>query len=510
MSSGAESGGVIAAAVLLPVGAAVGAALGAGWLAWKAGSLLVEANRAVDEEIREKKRQLAEAMEHRKRSALAAHSQLVAMCTQLISELDGTRVSSDAADIEEQEKLKAELRALCEKEVPDDVNKIEDMNSFDLMRLDRLISKKKHLLELQFEGGGSEYHGLSLADLMNDIRIAIAAMKIQATKGSDIRAADPVALERAKLNEKLSRVTARVASALGHIYELSKSHYGLPKSAKTWFDSCFNGIDSLIGLMYLPTTGNSEIKKGISRVEETMEQYDTLISDIDYFAAIYRVYADACEALAEKAESIDSFKSARDVENSLHELERRYERAKECREIREKLGSTAYICYAWDQELQALGYKVHKRSEIAEMAKYKPQHAHLGESKLPFYDWDEDDLTQLYSMTDECSLQVIVHDDGSVSMQTISDGDEDGTKMIQEHHCSLLKLLHENLRKNWFIMYDYEETASPEEITTKAEWFGTEEKASTVEEREKIAVRGSRTRRRQRTREQAQTKKQTL
>ncbi len=122
-------------------------------------------------------------------------------------------------------------------------------------------------------------------------------------------------------------------------------------------------------------------------------------------------------------------------------------------------------------------YTVHTRKDIAEMSRHKPQHARLGENKLPFYNWNEDDLTQLYSMTSECSLQVIVHDDGSVTMQAISDADDSTAKAVQSNHCSLLSQLHENLRKNWFVMYDYQEKASPDEVTSAAEWFSSEDSA---------------------------------
>ena len=84
MSSGVEGNGVVAAAVVLPVAAAYGA----GWLAWQGGKLLIEANRAVDRQIAEKKRQLEEAARHRKMAALSAHNQLVDMCSQIITQLE--------------------------------------------------------------------------------------------------------------------------------------------------------------------------------------------------------------------------------------------------------------------------------------------------------------------------------------------------------------------------------------------------------------------------------------
>lgn len=477
MSSEVDSGGIVAAAVMLPVGVA----FGAGWLAWQGGKLLFEANRAVDRQIAEKKRQLEEAAMHRKRSALAAHNQLVDMCTQVLSQIDGNSATASVIDVAELEYLRTELYSICNEHIPDDVMQIESLNSLGFLKLEKMVAKQQYLSSLQLEGNSTSlYRGLSLADLMLDMKIAISAMSIQATTGKDVRSADPIVLERVKLNDKLANVTARTMAALEYVTELS-STYGLSASSSTWFHSCFNGIDEQIGILYMPSTSNTELKKGIKRLEGLLEQYDMLIPTIESnqkkFVALYQVYTDAAKALGEPIASIKSFKSLKALEETLLLLKKRSEKAQECAEIYQKLGPAAYICYAWDQELRSLGYSVHTRKDIAEMSRHKPQHARLGENKLPFYNWNDDDLTQLYSMTSECSLQVIVHDDGSVTMQAISDADDSTAKAVQSNHCSLLSQLHENLRKNWFVMYDYQEKASPDEVTSVAEWFGSEDSA---------------------------------
>lgn len=477
MSSGVDSGGTIAAAVMLPVSVA----FGAGWLAWQGGKLLLEANRAADKRIAEKKQQLEDAAMHRKRSALAAHSQLVDMCTQLIFQIEGNSAAASIIDFASLEQLKAELHDICNESIPDDVMQLESLNSLGFLKLERMIDKQQYLSGLQIEeNSGGLYRGLSLADLMRDMKIAIAAMDIQATDGKDVRAADPIVLERIKLNEKLASVTARIMVALEDVSELSSS-YGLSVSNSAWLHSCFNGVNEQIGILYMPSTSNSELKKGIRRLESLLEQHEMLMPSIEEeqkkFVALYKVYEDASKALGEPAASIKSFESLESLEESLLMLKRRSERAEECAEIYKKLGSAAYICYAWDQELRSLGYSVHTRKDIAEMAEHKPQHACIGENKLPFYNWNDDDLTQLYSMSSECSLQVIVHDDGSVTMKAISDADENEAKAVQANHCSFLTKLHDGLRKNWFVIYDYQETASSDEITSTAEWFGSENSA---------------------------------
>lgn len=470
MSSEVDGIGVIAAPVVLP--AAV--AFGAGWLAWQAGKLLVEANRAADRQIAEKKRQLEEAAHHRKMAALAAHRQLVDMCSQIFSQLESGSSVGSIVGFAEIEQLKYDLKKISEEPIPNDAAQIESLTSLGYLKLDKIVRQQKQIASLELsDSEAGLYRGLSVADLMDDLRIAIAAMDIKATIGKDVKAADPVVLERAKLNRAFEDITKQIMSALEYVDKLT-STYGLTEAAKAWFRSCFNGIDVLIETLCRPTTSNKELKKGIRRLKETVERYEMMAPSIEQeitkMISLYEVYADAAKTLGEKVAPFRSFKTSAEIEKELKFLQKRAEKAQECAAIYQKLGPAAYMCYAWDQELQAMGYGVHTRKKIIEMASKKPQHAKLGDDKLPFYQWDEDELTQIYSITSECSLQVIVHEDGAVSMQTIADADNGGTIAAQHSHCSQLKELHERLRKNWFILYNFEETKSPDSVTTVAEW----------------------------------------
>lgn len=470
MSSEVNGVGIIAAPVILP--AAV--AFGAGWLAWQGGKLLIEANRAVDRQIAEKKRQLEEAARHRKMAAIAAHDQLVDMCSQILSQLESKNAGESIISFAEIEQLKYDLKKICEEIVPDDAAQIESLTSLGYIKLDKIVHRQSIIASLELsDSEAGLYRGLSVADLMDDLRIAISAMDIKATIGKDVKAVDPAVLERVRLNEAFENVTKRIMVALETVDKLA-STYGLTAAASAWFHSCFNGIDVLIEKLCRPTTSNKELKNGIRRLEEAIEQYDMMAPNIENeimkMIALYKVYTDASKALGEKVDTIKSFKSSAEIEDRLKYLKKRAEKAQECAAIFQKLGPAAYMCYAWDQELQAMGYEVHTRQKIMEMASKKPQHAKLGESKLPFYQWNEEELTQLYSITSECSLQVIVHEDGVVSMQTIADEDNNEVLAAQHSHCSQLKTLHERLRKNWFILYDFEETESADNVTTVAEW----------------------------------------
>jgi len=211
MSSGTEAGGVIAVAVALPAAAAavsaaalVGTALGVGWVAWQGGRLAVEANRAVNREIERDKRRLAEEERRRKTTAILAHDQLVDMCSQIVAQLEDGNESGQLAGVTETEQIKLELKRVCSEILPEDVDQIEKMTSRGLLVLDKATRRKQQISQMQLSAAsGGLYRGLSVADLMDDLRIAVGAMEVKATNGRNVSAADPDVLERNRLNDSL-------------------------------------------------------------------------------------------------------------------------------------------------------------------------------------------------------------------------------------------------------------------------------------------------------------------
>lgn len=56
-------------------------------------------------------------------------------------------------------------------------------------------------------------------------------------------------------------------------------------------------------------------------------------------------------------------------------------------------------------------------------------------------------------------------------MQTLSSSeDTDAVRQTQKVHCKQMRHLHEQLKKNWFITFDYQENVSADEIKTIAQW----------------------------------------
>ena len=482
MSSEIVGGGQIAPAVALPAAAALSAAavlsvaavLGSGWLVWKAGKLLVGANDAIDRSIEEKRRQRLEMEHQRKLTAKAGHRQMEAMCAGILEELRAA-----GGDSAEAEAIRQELRQICDDPLPEDVMGMERRNLADMARLERITARHRRLRETRIADAEAA-KSLSVADMMDSLRLAAEAAGITETRAGDVRVANPQVLERASLNQRLSEVSARVMAALEFVVDLAEN-YGLSQANNVWFQSCFNGVDKRIETMCSPAASNAELKKGIRSLEEIMDQYEmlqpTLEKEKQRLAALYPVYADAARALGEPVHRLKHFKSSDALEAAMRELDMRARRAEECAEIYRRLGPAAYMCYAWDEELRAMGYAVHTRKEIAQSVRHRPERAKLGEVEIPFYEWDQGAMTQLYRVSSECDLQLIVHQDGSVTMQTIADREAGAENVVaaQKGHCSRIKELHQRLKENWFILYDSRETAPAESLFSMDMWLDAED-----------------------------------
>ncbi len=470
MSSGIEYVGALAAAVVL--GPALALA-GAGKLALMGGAALVDAGISMQESIEEKQRQKFQQQKQRHAVAVCGHNQLIKACQQVLAQLDQTPM-----DQKEREQMRQALRQICQQPLPEEAHQIEMLNVQGHSRLEQLLARQERLAKLQLEEPGL-YSGVALAELMADMKLAFSAAVLAETKGDNIQASDPAMLERAKLNTRLQETAGRVVEALEYIVDLSQN-YGLSEGNNAWFLSCFNGVDQELSRLYQPTTSNEALKKGIRRLEEQLEQYDMVQPTIEkarrQIAALYPGYAQAAAALGVPVHKQKHFTSVEALEQELEMLRQRARRAEQCAAIYQKLGASAYICYAWDEELRQLGYHVKSRKQITELVGGRPERAKLGQQEMPFYQWKDGEMSQMYSISPDCSLQLIVHADGTTSMQTVSESEADVRK-TQAHHCSQMKQLHERLRKNWFIMYDYEETADAGQVLTAQQWALSEDNA---------------------------------
>ena len=491
MSSLVISTGMIAGAVALTGAAAIeavpvatkagaailgGAAMGAGWAAWKSGQLLIEGNRAADRVIAEKKKQKEEAKRQRELMAAEGHEQLLNMCRSVLTQLEKEQTKSGEADADLMEIISG-VKQICSESLPDDSEKLESMNTLGYIKLENLIRKKRKLNDIQISEA-SQKKSISVAERMEELRVAFSAAILTDTIGADVKVKEPAVAERMELNHRLINVTGRMMAALEYVNFLEKE-YGLSDANMAWFKSCFLGVDQQVKRLCRTTISNNELKKGIRGLEEQMEQFDMLYpsleADRQKIDTLYSVYTEAAKALGERIKGRRDFQTVRSIENELYILDKRCERADICARIYQKLGASGYLSYAWDQELKALGYPVRSRQAITAMAgltgQDQPKYEKIGRMDFPFYPWEKEELTQFYEVSEDCTLQMIVNKDGSVSMETLTDSnDVDKITHVQKAHCAKMKILQERLRENWFILFDQTEEASPKQHTSINEW----------------------------------------
>ena len=468
--------GILVATAAAAAAIPVAGLLGAGWLAWQGGKLLVSAGALTVMAVEDKKEELAEREERKRKAALENRRQLAATCEGILASMEQEAADGDSLVMAEMEKVKEALRAILSENIPGDTERLEGMNLAGFLRLDEILSRQKRIREMQvmvesFQSG----ERMEVGQMMEDLRNSLMAVNIREIVGKNVCAVDGEAWEKKELTERFQAVVGRVMEALGHVEFLAQK-YGLPDPADRWFRSCFNGVDADIQKLSAQGIPNDEFKKGIRRLEARLEQYDMTIPTIDLncreMKILYDLYSEVAKALEEEVLRRREFGTKEELEQKLRELQERSERAQECADLYRTMGKNAYICYAWDQELSALGYQVHKRREIEELVQAKPVRAKVGDTPIPFYEWEDGAMTQLYSVASQCDLQVIVHEDGTVSMEAVTDGDkQEASSETEEHICSKMKVLRENLRKKWFLTYDYQERRSAAEIASVQEWL---------------------------------------
>lgn len=486
MSSEVEgAAAVVAAAVVAtPAVAAVaiaGAVAGAGWVAWKAGQGLWELNRAADRKIAEKKAELQAKANQRKYTALTAQRKVVDLARGALSQLEECLENGSLPANAETAQLKKDLLDIIQMPTADDVATIESLTAKHYVTLDRIARRQQKLLEMAKSASAySVEQSAATVQMLESLRLGILAMEVFACVGQDVQAADPDVLERAALHERFVAVTDKVVAALRFIHELDVQ-YGLSPASSRWFTSCFNGVDELVAMLCDPSVSNAQLKRGIARLEDAWEGYVTTADGIEKDAkekwALYTVYAPIAEMLGEQVRDIRDFKDAAEIEETLHYLKAREEKAEKCAKIYAKLGRKAYLCMALDTSLAKMGYTAHSAKTVEEMlGETLPPRGKTEDGKaLPFYQWTDEELAQLYSVAGESSLHVTVDDDGTAYIRVIADKDDEHTTERQQKLCfKLSQELRDILFNDWFISYVMEEKQSAQVVVTVEGWSADE------------------------------------
>ena len=497
MSSGKAGTGTIAPVVsggdalllLEGIGTAVaGTMVATAWVAArtaeltiKTGKIIVDGaialayvNSAVNESIKEYKLNAKKLDELRIKTASSVYDELMSTCDHLTLQLRS--IHSTDGDPTEIRSLIEEINSIRYDQKPDDISMLEGFNSTAYRKLERITKQKKLLDEIRVTRAKiNTIDGKDITEMISNLKLAIEVMEIRSTRIDDSSIVNADATNRIKLYEELGELSSEINNALDKIASIS-DEYGLNPAAVSWFESCFDGINTYISGLYDVYLSNDDIEKGIERIKKSLNDYRTMIPKIEKeqkrIFELYKVYLVACDELNEKQTDINSVKSEKEILEQLNQLKLKAERAKYCEKVYSRLGNDPkkYIWYAWECELRALGYKVYKHEDVEDIMDEKLLFESFNGEQLPCYRWKENELAELYSIGDSCSLHVAVDDDGRVSMQTFSMTSGGEGIRTPKRYFDNLKTLYERLKENWLIVYDYTEVRSQEEIMTLSEW----------------------------------------
>ena len=130
-----------------------------------------------------------------------------------------------------------------------------------------------------------------------------------------------------------------------------------------------------------------------------------------------------------------------------------------------------YICYAIETELNRMNYEIADKTSAETIVGEKLKNYRLKDKLLQYYEHEGNSMMQLFKVSDEVGLQLIVHSDGTSTMETISlkKTDNNTVMKIQKEHCERTKKLEEALKKNWGIKIELEEKASADHVAIEFE-----------------------------------------
>ena len=443
----------------------------AGYGVVAAGEAMAEFNREADRLIQESKNKKAEEERQRVFRANAARDKMKEMEETVLKEAEA-KLSAYPRAKADLESIKKDL--LESKNVPDakEIGELEFQNIKKYSKLSEIVRRIDRLADV-YEEIGDEFAKNRVHEDISRLHVVLASTKVSETRGKDIIIPDDESIKRKALNDELTEVASKIVFALGFFEELEQSA-GISKANRTLFSGKLLGTDRKIEQLLSLSVSNEELEEGIRELKKAVAYFDrlypTLLAEKVKKEQLYKEYAALNDYYGKEKKAITSFDNEEELLNELQDMKEKIKKAEKCHRLYQKMGKEAYVCYAVDTELSRLGYSVQSRGKVNELVGEELKNGMIGEKQSPFYMQEKGELTQFYKVSDGCVLQLVIHEDGTVSMQTLSDhGEEEAVKDAQKKHCNKLQQIQENLKANWFISLDHFDEEDGAEMVTEVE-----------------------------------------
>lgn len=472
------AGGVIsigaALAVLTPVAA------GYGW--YKAGeavkdSLVRQHQEALELQYREK----AQARE-RIEKAKKVRQKIIEQCSKYIIECkeDTEGLSNSISELAKE--LVNELENI-NSEIEMDISSLEMKNYSDINRIKKLVDRYKTQRNriLEKEKNGNEM--LSFFEVIDSLFETIVTSDFSFVHNVEIMSEKRVKLK--KLYDKKTLLEEEFYTIINR--EIDRyGNYPISAISIDRMATLFSDIrEEIMNLQYEEEEWIYEERlQSISKGIESYYTYKALLDkEQEKFMDLYLRYIKSYEGMGEDYKDAVEFDSYEELEKEVNYRIKQLERMKVCSELYSELGKEAYICMAFEKELNNLNYSVENKDVAEQLLHRKLQYAMVANKKIPFYRLEKNSITRIFKVNDDVGLQLIVHSDGSSTMETIALTSKADNKIveIQKEHCKKTKLLEKRMKENWFVVANFTESMSADNITFE---FSTNNENTTFSENE--------------------------
>lgn len=466
MAVGAGAGAAIAGAAI-----AAGAVFGAGWILYNSGKLVYNEMERMRRETEEKKERERIAENHKCEMAQADREKIIQKCD-TIRQIWEDSVKAAGISVKENpqvEQLFTELQEIEKRMLHGKAGDMEQTNLRDLEYLNLSAKQMEELLQNLSENMQKETDRQILVGILEKLHKMMQTISLDMNaSGHDVQGRSVEAEYLRRLKERTEAVLVDLKYAI-HREAMRELHMPVSEEDKQYLHQLFDGTDQIMHMLIYENIGREQKEYLLEHLEKRLSQYQTKQSQLnpleERFVCMYQAYLDVCSGIGEIPKGPTDFASIEDLEIMMEYMKKRVERMETCAEIYTKLGKEAYICMAFDVEMERLGYKVAERKRAQEYVSGK-----LANGEIPYYSMPDQSLTQFYYFGDATCVQVIVREDGSTSLETFARSAKENQQEVieeQKKHCKLNAQLQKALKENWFVCCDLSEVIPPEYVNVK-------------------------------------------
>jgi hypothetical protein len=370
--------------------------------------------------------------------------------------------------------LLSQIRRIKETSQAQTVERQETENAFQMHTLESLRSLIQKLVgrvpeETLVLG---EY---AITELLLDASMEMTQISAQRYAVSNVTALTADQIQEDKLRMRYDKAISHIRSAL-YTEQERRKRYPIAKEDRLHLHTLLHGYDQRIRRLSMYEYLSQEFADGLRSLEKMLEQYNlyaqVMAEREAEYCALYEVYVEVAHGLGMPIREKMTFADVSELRQELDRAGKMVERAEKCAQYYKKLGREGYLAMALDTEMRALGYGVYSRAEAVRKLSRDVVQAKAGDIAIPMYETGKDEpqgQMQLYHIDDTCSLQLVIHDDGTTTLQTVMEGtNPSGTVQAQHMHCRQMEQVRIRLLQNWFISFDPQQIADAYAVHSEA------------------------------------------